>query len=107
MKKGVSKSKRAGLVFPVGRISRFLQRGRYAPRIGGGAPVFLAGALEYLVAEILRAAGEVARQRKRHRITPNHILLGVKKDFELNKLLNGVTISQGGVVPRILKILES
>ena len=31
-----SRSSRAGLQFPVGRVSRFLRRGRYAARVGGG-----------------------------------------------------------------------
>ncbi len=48
-----SRSERAGLQFPVGLISRFLCKGRYAARVGGGAPVYLAAALEYLSAELL------------------------------------------------------
>jgi len=50
----------AGLQFPVGRLSRFLRKGRYAARVGGGAPVYLAAVLEYLAAEILELAGEYA-----------------------------------------------
>ncbi|MBA0796965.1 hypothetical protein Gohar_007694, partial [Gossypium harknessii] len=50
-KKAVSKSVKAGLQFPVGRIARFLKKGRYAQRYGGGAPVYLAAVLEYLAAE--------------------------------------------------------
>ena len=51
--KQVSRSARAGLQFPVGRVARFLRKGRYAARVGGGAPVYLAAVLEYLSAEIL------------------------------------------------------
>ena len=51
-KKSVSKSVKAGLQFPVGRIARFLKKGRYAQRYGGGAPVYLAAVLEYLAAEV-------------------------------------------------------
>ena len=46
--KSVSRSTKAGLQFPVGRISRFLRKGRYAARVGGGSPVYLAAVLEYL-----------------------------------------------------------
>uniref|UniRef100_A0A914VL74 Histone H2A n=1 Tax=Plectus sambesii TaxID=2011161 RepID=A0A914VL74_9BILA len=46
-----SRSSRAGLQFPVGRIHRLLKKGNYAERIGAGAPVYLAAVLEYLVAE--------------------------------------------------------
>ena len=35
-KKAVTKSAKAGLQFPVGRIGRFLKRGRYAQRVGAG-----------------------------------------------------------------------
>ena len=71
--KSQSRSARAGLQFPVGRISRKLRRGRYAPRVGGGAPVYLAAVLEYLSAEILELAGNMARDSKRKRISPRHI----------------------------------
>ncbi|GJM95531.1 hypothetical protein PR202_ga12276 [Eleusine coracana subsp. coracana] len=50
--KAVSRSSKAGLVFPVGRIGRFLKVGKYAQRIGAGAPVYLSAVLEYLAAEV-------------------------------------------------------
>jgi len=36
--KSQSRSSKAGLQFPVGRIHRLLKRGNYAQRIGAGAP---------------------------------------------------------------------
>ena len=36
--KSVSRSKKAGLQFPVGRVHRYLKQGKYASRIGAGAP---------------------------------------------------------------------
>jgi len=99
--KAQSRSARAGLQFPVGRVSRFLRKGRYAARVGGGAPVYLSAVLEYLAAEILELAGNAARDNKRTRITPRHIQLAVRNDEELNKLLGGVTIASGGVLPNI------
>ena len=51
-KKSTSRSSKAGLQFPVGRIARFLKTGKYAERVGGGAPVYLAAVLEYLAAEV-------------------------------------------------------
>lgn len=51
-KKPVSRSVKAGLQFPVGRIGRYLKNGRYARRVGTGAPVYLAAVLEYLAAEV-------------------------------------------------------
>lgn len=51
-KKSVPKSVKAGLQFPVGRIARFLKKGRYAQRVGIGAPIYMAAVLEYLAAEV-------------------------------------------------------
>lgn len=103
--KAQSRSARAGLQFPVGRVSRFLRIGRYASRVGAGAPVYLAAVMEYLAAEILELAGNAARDNKRTRITPRHIQLAVRNDEELNKLLGGVTIANGGVLPNIHSVL--
>ncbi|GLJ44924.1 hypothetical protein SUGI_0945810 [Cryptomeria japonica] len=64
-KKAVSRSSKAGLQFPVGRIARFLKAGKYAERVGAGAPVYLAVVLEYLAAEVLELAGNAARDNKK------------------------------------------
>ena len=103
--KPTTRSARAGLQFPVGRINRFLREGRYAARVGGGAPVYLAAVLEYLAAEILELAGNAARDNKKSRIIPRHVQLAIRNDEELNKLLRSVTIAQGGVLPNIHAVL--
>lgn len=36
--KQMSRSAKAGLQFPVGRIHRLLRKGNYAQRVGAGAP---------------------------------------------------------------------
>ncbi|RCN39766.1 core histone H2A/H2B/H3/H4 [Ancylostoma caninum] len=82
-----------------------LRKGNYAGRIGGGAPVYLAAVLEYLAAEVLELAGNAARDNKKTRINPRHLQLAVRNDEELNKLLSGVTIAQGGVLPNIQAVL--
>ena len=103
--KAKSRSSRAGLQFPVGRIHRLLRKGNYADRVGAGAPVYLAAVLEYLAAEILELAGNAARDNKKARIVPRHLQLAVRNDEELNKLLAGVTIASGGVLPNIHSVL--
>ena len=100
-----SRSARAGLQFPVGRLHRLLKKGNYAERVGAGAPVYLAAVLEYLTAEILELAGNAARDNKKSRIIPRHLQLAIRNDEELNKLLSGVTIAQGGVMPNIVPSL--
>ena len=105
--KSKTRSTRAGLQFPVGRIHRYLKRGNYSERVGAGAPVYLAAVLEYLTAEILELAGNAAhaaRDNKKLRINPRHLQLAIRNDDELDTLLAGVTIAQGGVLPNILAV---
>ncbi|XP_020183598.1 protein H2A.5 [Aegilops tauschii subsp. strangulata] len=104
-KKAVTRSVKAGLQFPVGRIGRYLKKGRYAQRVGSGAPVYLAAVLEYLAAEVLELAGNAAKDNKKTRIIPRHLLLAVRNDQELGRLLAGVTIAHGGVIPNINSVL--
>jgi histone H2A len=103
--KAVSRSNKAGLQFPVGRIHRHLRNGNFADRIGAGAPVYLAAVLEYLSAEVLELAGNAARDNKKTRINPRHIQLAIRNDEELNKLLGSATIPAGGVLPNIHQAL--
>ena len=103
--KSNSKSARAGLQFPVARVGRYLKKGNYTQRLGSGAPVYMAAVLEYLCAEILELAGNAARDNKKSRIVPRHIQLAVRNDEELNKLMGGVTIAAGGVLPNIHAVL--
>lgn len=85
----------------MGRMLRYIKRGLPKYRIGVGAPVYMAAVLEYLTAEILELAGNAARDNKKGRVTPRHILLAIANDEELNQLLKGVTIAAGGVLPNI------
>ena len=106
-KKGASmtRSKKAGLQFPVGRVHRYLKKGRFASRIGAGAPVYMAAVMEYLAAEILELAGNASRDNKKSRIIPRHVQLAIRNDEELNKLLAKVTVASGGVLPNIHNVL--
>ena len=78
-----------------------MKAGRYSERVGAGAPVYMAAVLEYLTAEILELAGMAAKDNKKSRIVPRYILLAIKNDGELNKLLGNTIISEGGVKPHI------
>ena len=100
-----SRSSRAGLQFPVARIHTNLKKANLANRIGNGAAVYLAAVSEYLSAEILELAGNAARDNKRKTISPRHLMLAIRNDEELNRLLAHVTIAQGGVLPNIHSVL--
>ena len=50
-------------------------------------------------------AGNAARDNKKKRIIPRHLQLAIRNDEELNKILQNVTISQGGVLPNIQAVL--
>ena len=102
---GTTRSAKAGLQFPVGRVARYMKNAKVATRVGAGAPVYLAAVLEYLTAEILELAGNACRDNKKHRIIPRHIQLAVRNDEELNKLMGGVTIAAGGVLPNVHAVL--
>uniref|UniRef100_A0A1B0A795 Histone H2A C-terminal domain-containing protein n=1 Tax=Glossina pallidipes TaxID=7398 RepID=A0A1B0A795_GLOPL len=76
--KAKSRSNRAGLQFNVGRIHRLLRKG---------------------------LAGNATRDNNKTRIIPRHLQLVIRNYEELNKLLSGVTIAQGGVLPNIQTVL--
>lgn len=82
-----------------------MKTGRYSERIGTGAPVYLAAVLEYLAAEVLELAGNAAKDNKKTRIIPRHILLAIRNDEELNRLMANTTIADGGVLPNINPML--
>ncbi|KAI7725781.1 hypothetical protein M8C21_013952 [Ambrosia artemisiifolia] len=58
-----------------------------------------------LYSKVLELAGNAARDNKKNRIIPRHVLLAVRNDDELGKLMSGVTIAHGGVLPNINPVL--
>ena len=101
----LSRSQRAGVTFPVGRIARYLKQGGYTKRVGAGAPVYMAACLEYIVAEVLEVAGNAAKDNKKGRIVPRFIQLAVRNDDELNTFFGSAVIASGGVLPNINQVL--
>ena len=101
-KKRVSKSARAGLQFPVGRMHRLLKTSISQDRVGAMAAIYTAAILEYLTAEVLELAGYAAQKMKKKKkiISPRHIMLAIRGDKELDTLVKA-TIPQGGIIPHI------
>merc|ERR1712188_260067 len=103
--KSKTKSSRAGLTFPVGRITRYLRNGRYSNRVSPGAGIFCSAVLEYLMAEVVELAGNACADNKRKTISPRHLMLAVRNDEELSQLFAKTVIPGSGVLPHVHSVL--
>ncbi|VDK50383.1 unnamed protein product, partial [Taenia asiatica] len=63
--------------------------------------------LEYLAAEVVELSSNATREREQTCIIPRHLHLVIPNDEKLNKLLGGVTIEEGDVLPNIEAVLLS
>ena len=97
-KSRISLSSKAGIVFPVGRIGRYMRtKGTY--RVAADAPVYMAAVLEFLCAELLEVAGEECLYKKLKIIKPKHFETSIRIDPELERLFQNRTFINGGTAP--------
>ena len=86
-RKNLSKSQRAGLQFPVGRMERQMRDCGYSLRYSTDASVYLASVIEYLMAEILELSGNECRNNRKRRIQDRHIFIAFDNDDELKDMI--------------------
>ena len=102
--KGTSRQQKAGILFSPAIVEKFLRNFGYSKvMVTSQAPVYLAGALEYLTSEILENASVSAKDNKRIRINIRDLEMGVRNDTELNMFFtsNSISFLGGGVTPFI------
>ncbi|GBP90009.1 Histone H2A [Eumeta japonica] len=89
---------------PVGRIHRLLRKGNYAERVGAVLPSTWPPL--WNISPPRCSSWPVTRRATTRRPGSSlDIQLAIRNDEELNKLLSGVTIAQGGVLPNIQAVL--
>ena len=93
----VTGASRAGLLFAPARCQRHLREGRFSTRVGSSAGVFMAGVLEYLTAEVLELAVDVAADMKNKTLQPKHLNLAFRGDQELGQLMHHATFTASSV----------
>jgi len=109
-----SKKLQGDLIFPVRKMKRslnysmgnkrnFKNKQSDGRKITTPSAVFMTAVVEYLTAEVLELSGEVAKNMKKQRIVPRHILAAIRMDEELNNFLPRSTmITSAGVMPKPL-----
>lgn len=102
----VSRGSRAGLLFPVTRIGKIMSETSTHSRKSDTAAVFLTAVVEYVVAEILELAGNMARDNNRTRIIPRYLSLPIQADPELRESFKNLIMS-GGVARRHVEEAEA
>jgi histone H2A len=105
-KKSVTKSQKAGLIFPVARINRFMKRNSGTKRMGGSAPVYMTAVLEYVTAEIMELAGNGTKKAGRKTVTPDDLTSALRGDIDLAKVFAGYGIFVGEKLNKISETIK-
>lgn len=79
--------KQAGLVFPVDKTAKKLRSRFPSHKFTRETAVFTAAVLEYMTAELLELAGNVAADYKKKTIKPRHIMLAARSDDEIDRVV--------------------
>ena len=94
--KATSKASKAGILFPVPKINKRMQKSGWTDRVGGTAPVWVAAVTDYLAREVVEAAAKVCHDNGKHkRLQPRDVLLAVRNDSDLNRVFAGIKVLVG------------
>lgn len=103
--KGQSKHLKASILIPPSILERILRMSGAHFHVGYTAPIVLAGAIEYFIAQILELSMlvNVNNPKKNVRITINDLETGVRSDKEMSHFFNkhNIHFFEAGIVPFI------
>jgi|AOAMet_66_BLW_10_1038536.scaffolds.fasta_scaffold03025_2 histone H2A len=101
----VSKSTRAGLLFPTGRIEKKLRKAAIADRCGTDPSIFMTGVVESVIETVLRLANEQASSAKpaAKRLTNAHVVAAARSDPDLARVFSGFCFSTSNDAPKAVE----
>lgn len=99
----VTASKKAELLFPVGRTRRGLREALKGRRLSDKVAVYMAALLEFFAKEVLDQAVDAAHKHKKPKTRVNtvEIVRAMKGDPSLAKLVGPVVIPKAGVLNQV------
>lgn len=89
-----SRTSRSRLTFPVPFFDNLLKSSLQMRVLSNTAP-YLTAVIEYVIVEVLIVAGKTCKEVKLRRITPRHILRGIRRDTEIYSLFTGTVAGAG------------
>ena len=99
----ISKSSRAGLVLPVGRIKRYIKRVTPIKTLTYVTDVAMTAAIEYTIMELINCATSQAASVKKKMITPRQLFCAIQEDADFAHLFGDIIVQHSGALPIIRK----
>lgn len=87
------KSFKAGLIFPVGRIARYLKEGQYSKKITDKCVIYFTAILEFIISQVINSSVKVTKKNNKRVIKPKYIQIAISNDVDLSVLLNNIMIT--------------
>lgn len=108
-KKSTTVTAKAGLVFPVNRVNKFLVKSTVnkSVRVGANSPIYLAGVLEYLFQELIQSAADNVVASGKKRILARDVIRAYQNDEAFSQLLASHKVLVGPPVRRVAKDFET